>query len=897
MQACLGKFHHQIEDIISVSVSKIGRKCSQYPYVTVLLSLGVTCACGVGFGQIYVETEGTMLWVPFHSPAYKNWEKQKKLFDNSRYQDFLILDENEGANVLTKKAFDSLWNVHECLIGLSGINERCYKFDPNTDVLGCAMSNALKYWDYNKTKYKMTVTNDEDILKALKTKQYSSGEFTNERFMFGSKREYGGDDFLASSPVMSGFLLVKGEPLEKTKEFEIEYLSCFGISGLPLNPKQDQTYKGIHVFGQATRSLDDELLRIISLDVPLMMLTYVVMIFFACFALSRGLPCTKKANMVLACGGVGAVMLSTVAAYGICAACGIPFTSLQQVLPFILVAIGVDDMFIIVSQFRRLDPKVGSVQDRIEIALNRCAMSITYTTLTDFVAFLAGSTSTLPAIQYFCKYAAVAVLFDYFYQITMFVACLALETKREERNLPDCCCCAEVCKPAEERAASVEAARRASDEAHNVATKIKVEGQLQASKSSAFVAQNSRTKLGAFLEDHYTPFLAKRPVQGAVVLLFLGFTGLNAYFAADKVEEGFDIVDITPDESYMRDYLNNQKDYGLSLFDEYLPTWVYFDNVKYWEAEEQKKVTTALEKVGKSERIEPTQNNWMTGLAEFTLAVMGKPGEEMPEFLETTEANFQMGLDAFIEHHPLGKVYQGDLSRDASGKVVSSRVQFFHPLETPSASDKIKAMDAMYEAIDNSGMADRAWGFTFAYIFITQFKIIYQELLVNFSCCLAAVAAMSFVFIGDLKSIAMFCLIIVMIDIDLIGGMYLWNVYLSSITLINLVMAVGLVVDYLAHLAHFFLLQDPSYSAERRLGRAMGEIGPSVCLGGLTTFLGILPLIAGSSYIFRVFFMMFFDIIVYAMAHALLFLPVLLLIVNPKPPSFHVAKVVPVEDA
>ena len=46
--------------------------------------------------------------------------------------------------------------------------------------------------------------------------------------------------------------------------------------------------------------------------------------------------------------GIVSVCLSIGAGFGICAAIGIPFTTITQVLPFILLGIGVDDMFVLV---------------------------------------------------------------------------------------------------------------------------------------------------------------------------------------------------------------------------------------------------------------------------------------------------------------------------------------------------------------------------------------------------------------------------------------------------------------------------------------------------------------------------------------------------------------------
>ena len=46
-----------------------------------------------------------------------------------------------------------------------------------------------------------------------------------------------------------------------------------------------------------------------------------------------------------------------------------------------------------------------------------------------------------------------------------------------------------------------------------------------------------------------------------------------------------------------------------------------------------------------------------------------------------------------------------------------------------------------------------------------------------------------------------------MIDIDLVGSIHFWQLEVNSISIINLVMAVGLVVDYSAHVIHNFILQ------------------------------------------------------------------------------------------
>ena len=63
------------------------------------------------------------------------------------------------------------------------------------------------------------------------------------------------------------------------------------------------------------------------------------------------------------------------------------------------------------------------------------------------------------------------------------------------------------------------------------------------------------------------------------------------------------------------------------------------------------------------------------------------------------------------------------------------------------------------------------------------------------------------------------------------GLMYVWDVPLNSISMINLVMAIGFAVDYSAHIAHSFVFSTES-NPEKRVVNALKTVGASVIMGG-----------------------------------------------------------------
>ena len=111
--------------------------------------------------------------------------------------------------------------------------------------------------------------------------------------------------------------------------------------------------------------------------------------------------------------------------------------------------------------------------------------------------------------------------------------------------------------------------------------------------------------------------------------------------------------------------------------------------------------------------------------------------------------------------------------------------------------------------------------------------------------------------------------------------MWLGGLTIDSVTIINLVLAIGLVVDYSAHVAHAFVVAKGT--RQERADLAVGNMGSAVFHGAMSTMVAVLVLGSSDSYVFTTFFKQLFLCISLGLAHGLILLPVCLSLCNPNP--------------
>ncbi|EJW77639.1 hypothetical protein WUBG_11452, partial [Wuchereria bancrofti] len=113
---------------------------------------------------------------------------------------------------------------------------------------------------------------------------------------------------------------------------------------------------------------------------------------------------------------------------------GLRFGSILCVTPLLVLAIGVDDAFLMMNHWQQTyqQKMVTKELSKERISKRMCNMlqevgpSITITTLTNVLAFGVGMLSPIPEIQIFCIGNATAMIVDFIYQITLFAAIMVV---------------------------------------------------------------------------------------------------------------------------------------------------------------------------------------------------------------------------------------------------------------------------------------------------------------------------------------------------------------------------------------------------------------------------------------------------------------------------------------
>jgi Niemann-Pick C1 protein len=155
-----------------------------------------------------------------------------------------------------------------------------------------------------------------------------------------------------------------------------------------------------------------------------------------------------------------------------------------------------------------------------------------------------------------------------------------------------------------------------------------------------------------------------------------------------------------------------------------------------------------------------------------------------------------------------------------------------------------------------------------------------EELVFTTVIGVACVTGISFLIIPH-WSAALFVLpMICILYVDLLGVMQWAGIHINAVSYVSLVMSIGLLVDYIMHV--LLRYYESAGNRTEKVVYTLRTMGSSVCLGGVSTFLGTIPLAFSTSDIFGTIFFAFLGLVTLGIGHGLILLPILLSMCGPE---------------
>jgi len=202
----------------------------------------------------------------------------------------------------------------------------------------------------------------------------------------------------------------------------------------------------------AERSIEDNILLESSQNASIVVISYILMFFYVSIAIGF-FPNMIHCKFGLGAVGIFVVIGSLISSIGLTFYWNDKLTMISaEVVPFLILAIGVDNMFLIARAEREIPASVTAIEERIGFAMKEIGPSIFTAALCESIAFFIGLLTDVPALQNFCLVAGLGVMVDFVLQMTIFVGALAIDNQRIRANRADLiCCCWKIAEPTPRR--------------------------------------------------------------------------------------------------------------------------------------------------------------------------------------------------------------------------------------------------------------------------------------------------------------------------------------------------------------------------------------------------------------------------------------------------------------
>ena len=907
--------HYRLNTICDSAFSRLGSICARFPAITITINVLIVALLSLGWINFSIEKDPVRLWVSPSSAA----AEEKAFFDSNfgpfyRAEQAFLINDTHPSGPGPVLSYDTLawWFDVESraqrIISVEkevSLNDVCFK----PTGMACVVQSLTGYFGGT-----FASVDPDTWQKDLKhcTDEPGAQECLPD-FQQPLQKDIILGGFEKTGNVLDAEALITTWVVNNHAEGTEEEARAMdweqSLKNLLQSVQEEAKERGLRLSFSTEISLEQELNKSTNTDAKIVVISYIIMFMYASLALGSASLTAKsllnnpanalvQSKFTLGIIGIVIVLMSVSASVGLFSAAGIKVTLIiAEVIPFLVLAVGVDNIFLIVHEFERvnLSHPDAEIDTRVAKALGRMGPSILLSASAETIAFALGAAVGMPAVRNFAVYAAGAVFINAVLQVTMFISVLALNQRRVESSRADCFPCVKVTR---------------ADTYHSTGGRV--------------YGSDDEGPMQRFIRRTYAPRLLGRKVKVIVVVGFLGlFTAGLALIP--EVALGLDQRIAIPTGSYLIPYFNDLAAY----FNTGPPVYFVTRELNVTQRKHQRELcgrfstcdSFSMANVLEQESKRPNVSyifgsaaswiddyfTWLNPTNEECCQEGGKVCFEernppwnvtlygMPEATE-----FIHYLEKWIdsptnEECPLGgkAPYSNALVIDSKHATIpASHFRTSHvPLRTQD--DFISSYASARRIAESIGDAQDISVFPYSkfYIFFDQYTTIIKLTGILLGSALGLILIISSTLLGSIATGAVVTVTVIMIVVDVIGTMALFHVSLNAVSLVNLIICVGIGVEFCAHIARAFMFPSRSVmekaknkfrGRDARAWTALVNVGGSVFSGiTITKLLGVFVLAFTRSKIFEIYyFRIWLALVVFAATHALVFLPVALSLVG-----------------
>lgn len=280
--------------------------------------------------------------------------------------------------------------------------------------------SPLQYWACSTEN----VAEDKDIITTVNqhSKQATSVNVTLRHSIVFSGKRFENHRLVAADALVITLIHMIDSPVGRQWERKAEELALKKSNHWNLYPEDGRSLGSmLYEFRFQPLSSQDDLL---------LGLTYAVFALYFATSLSQLRALKSRLGLIFAV--MTQIALSIMSSFTICAIFKIDLSQMPRALyPIVILAVGLGNIFRFINAVI-ITPPQHSISARMGEALGQTAYIAIAGVAQNLVILWVLGNIGVPQIRPFCIFAAIAILFDFFYLLTFFAAVLSVDVQRTE---------------------------------------------------------------------------------------------------------------------------------------------------------------------------------------------------------------------------------------------------------------------------------------------------------------------------------------------------------------------------------------------------------------------------------------------------------------------------------